>query len=95
MQGDASSLSKGGWTFKIHDQERIRAIASATALAEHISPNLKAAYRLGLDPEYVRGRMLRDDAVFKGAEPEQLMDQSWNTSREKSDSEPAKAVNTL
>eukprot|EP00973_Karenia_brevis_P017935 2464656-Karenia_brevis.AAC.1 len=95
MQGDASSLSKGGWTFKIHDQERIRAIASATALAEHISPSFKAAYRLGLDPEYVREHMLRDDSVFKVAEPEQLMDQSWNTSRVKEESEPAKAANTL
>eukprot|EP00973_Karenia_brevis_P073864 10268231-Karenia_brevis.AAC.1 len=60
MQGDASSLSKRGWTFKIYDKERVRAIASATALAEHISPRSKAAYRLGLDPEYVRKRMLGD-----------------------------------
>eukprot|EP00973_Karenia_brevis_P022038 3031143-Karenia_brevis.AAC.1 len=65
MQGDASSLSKGGWTFKIHDQERIRAIASATALEEQFLPGAHAAYRLGLDPEYVRERMLRDDSVFK------------------------------
>eukprot|EP00973_Karenia_brevis_P022639 3115728-Karenia_brevis.AAC.1 len=81
MQGDASSLSKGGWTFRIHDQERIRAIASATALEEHFSSSAHAAYRLGLDPENVRERMQRDDSVFKVARPEQLMEQSWNTSR--------------
>eukprot|EP00973_Karenia_brevis_P072940 10131061-Karenia_brevis.AAC.1 len=62
MQGDASSLSKGGWTFKVHDQARIRAIASAAALEEHLAPSAHAAYRLGLDPEYVRERMLRDDS---------------------------------
>eukprot|EP00973_Karenia_brevis_P072386 10053912-Karenia_brevis.AAC.1 len=86
MQGDASSLSKGGWTFKIHDQERIRAIASQTALAEHISPSSKAVHCLGLDLEYVRRRMLRDDMVFKVAEPEQLMDQSWNMSQKNGES---------
>eukprot|EP00973_Karenia_brevis_P067343 9367005-Karenia_brevis.AAC.1 len=75
MQGNASSLSKGGWTFNIHDEERTRAIASATALAEHISLSSKAAYRLGLAPEYVRKRMLGDEMVFNVAEPEQLMDQ--------------------
>eukprot|EP00973_Karenia_brevis_P086455 11988905-Karenia_brevis.AAC.1 len=94
MQGDASSSSKGGWTFRIHDQERIRATASATALAEHLSPSSKAAYRLGLDPEYVRERMLRYDSVFKVAEPEQLMEQSWNTSRVK-ENESTRTANTL
>eukprot|EP00973_Karenia_brevis_P058366 8128093-Karenia_brevis.AAC.1 len=75
MQGDASSLSKGRWTFRIHDQERITAIASATSLEDTFFLSAHAAYHLGLDPEYVRERMLRDDSVFKVAEPEQLMEQ--------------------
>ena len=33
---DASALSKGGWSFKIEEGERIRAIASATALEDRM-----------------------------------------------------------
>eukprot|EP00973_Karenia_brevis_P038846 5362655-Karenia_brevis.AAC.1 len=38
--------------------------------------------------------MLRDDSVFKIAEPEQLMEQSWNTSQVKENG-PTKAANML
>ena len=34
MQGDASALSRGGWTFRIDEGERKRAVATAAAL-EH------------------------------------------------------------
>ena len=32
FQGDASALSKGLWSFKLDDEERIRAIAAAAVL---------------------------------------------------------------
>eukprot|EP00973_Karenia_brevis_P057722 8029290-Karenia_brevis.AAC.1 len=41
MQGDASSLSKGGWTFKIYNEASVRAIACASALADCQSPGLQ------------------------------------------------------
>ena len=36
MQGYATALSKGGWTFKIDSEERVRAIASALALHHNL-----------------------------------------------------------
>ena len=33
MQGDASALSKGGWTFKVDSQEKVRAISEAMVLS--------------------------------------------------------------
>ena len=36
MQGDASALSKGGWSFKLDEGERIRAIATATVLENQL-----------------------------------------------------------
>jgi hypothetical protein len=32
MQGDATALSRGGWSFKVQEEERIRAVAIAAAL---------------------------------------------------------------
>eukprot|EP00973_Karenia_brevis_P056847 7909639-Karenia_brevis.AAC.1 len=64
-------------------------------IRDSLSPSTKAAYGLGLDPEYVRERMLKDDAVFKVAEPERLMEQSWNTSGRENGGEPMKASSTL
>ena len=36
MQGDASALTKGGWTFKIDEGERVRVIACAAVLQNHL-----------------------------------------------------------
>ena len=33
MQGDASALSKGGWTFKVDSREKVRAISEAIVLS--------------------------------------------------------------
>ena len=33
MQGDASALSKGGWTFRVESRERVRAISEAMVLS--------------------------------------------------------------
>ena len=46
MQGDASALSKGGWTFKINDEERIHAIASAAVLESKLLSLPKARTRV-------------------------------------------------
>jgi hypothetical protein len=37
MQGDASTLSKGGWSFKVNQGEQIRAIAGAIALSYQLN----------------------------------------------------------
>ena len=36
MQGDASALHKGGWSFKLDESERVRAIAGATVLENQL-----------------------------------------------------------
>ena len=36
FQGDATTLSKGGWMFKVREEERVRAIAGASVLAERL-----------------------------------------------------------
>ena len=36
MQGDASALHKGGWSFKLDEGERVRAIAGATVLESQL-----------------------------------------------------------
>ena len=47
MQGDASELTKGGWTFKVAPNERIRAIASALVERDHLSRGLSVRKDLG------------------------------------------------
>ena len=36
MQGDATVLTRGGWSFKVHEEERARAIAIATVLEDKL-----------------------------------------------------------
>ena len=36
MQGDASALSKGGWSFKVHEKESVQAIASAAVIESRL-----------------------------------------------------------
>ena len=36
FQGDATALSKGGWTFKLEEKERVRALAIAAVLENQL-----------------------------------------------------------
>ena len=84
MQGDATALSKGGWTFKLEEGEKVRAIASATVLEHESIPvleNVREDYRrerLGIDPSAVRARLRQDERVFNIARPEELMEHPFS-----------------
>ena len=48
MQGDASTLSKGGWSFKVHEGETVRAIASALVLEDKLLSLPRSGLCLGM-----------------------------------------------
>ena len=48
MQGDASTLAKGGWSFKVTPQDSVRAIASAMVVANRSGPELDCHDSQGL-----------------------------------------------
>jgi len=51
FQGDASTLAKGGWTFKIDEGERIRAISSAIVVENQLLSTLKEGSGSGMSYE--------------------------------------------
>ena len=85
MQGHASTLSKGGWSFKVYEGESIRAIASALIADAQLSREADSLSTLeelglGLRANIVKQRMLRDEAVYSIAEPQELMKAPWKSS---------------
>ena len=51
MQGDASALSKGGWSFKVDEGERVRAIAAAVVLENQLAAEPRTCLAESQSPE--------------------------------------------
>ena len=105
MQGDATALGKGGWSFRIEKEDSIRAIASAIVAEEKAADEpalvmkteggsycLQERRSHSLTPQALYAHMLRDEAVFNVADPADLMEQPFYPKAEQSDPRSAPIV---